>query len=196
MDVEITEGDASCLVEYAAIPIMYRVSQRLVRSPSTSTVRESLRVEPVAQPYDKDYDAISGMSPSLWVSRYDLRQWGLLIARHDGRPIGAAAVAPSSAVMPEAEWARPTAVLWDLRVAPEQRRHQVGHSLFRAAEHWAFRHRQRALVAETQDVNVAAARFYEAMGCVLLSFQENAYDEAPGEARLLWYRTLGAPPIA
>jgi ribosomal protein S18 acetylase RimI-like enzyme len=190
MDLEIAEVDASRLVEYAAVPSTYRVTQRLVRLPSTSHVLESLSVESVATPYDKDYDAPPGMPPMSWSTHFDLRPWGLLIARRSGRAIGAAAIAPSIAVMPEVQWTEPTTVLWDLRVAPEHRREGIGAALFRAAERWALRNAYGAIAVETQDVNVTAARFYEAMGCALLSFEPSAYPDVPGEARLVYGRPL------
>ena len=192
MELEIAEVDASRLAEYATIPSNYRVMQRLVRLPSTSHEPGSLSVQAVTNPYDKDYDAPPGMSPTSWPSHFDLRSWGLLIARRSGRAIGAAAIAPSIEVMPEAEWTEPTAVLWDLRVAPEHRREGIGAALFRAAERWALRNAYGAIAVETQDVNVTAARFYEAMGCALLSFEPSAYQDVPGEARLVYHRPLSA----
>jgi GNAT superfamily N-acetyltransferase len=120
MGLEIAEGDTSRLAEYARVPSLFRIAQRLVRLPSTS------------------------------------------------------------------------GVLGPLSVAPEHRREHVGEALFRAAERWAQRNAFRAIAVETQDVNVAAARFYEAMGCVLLSFESDAYPDVPGEGRLVFHRRLSA----
>jgi hypothetical protein len=48
----------------------------------------------------------------------------------------------------------------------------------------------RELKVETQNVNVAACRFYAALGCELRFAREEAYPECPGEAQFLWYRVL------
>jgi GNAT superfamily N-acetyltransferase len=118
MGLEIAEGDTSRLAEYARVPSIFRIAQRLVRLPSTS------------------------------------------------------------------------GALGPLSEAPEHRREHVGEALFRAAERWAQRNAFRAIAVETQDVNVTAARFYEAMGCALLSFEPSAYPDVPGEARLVYGRPL------
>ena len=81
------------------------------------------------------------------------------------------------------------ALLWDIRVAPALRGRGIGRSLFAAAEAVAVAHGCQELKVETQNVNVAACRFYAAMGCELRVVRENAYPECPGEAQFLWYKT-------
>lgn len=181
----IRELPASQLATYAAVPIVFRVASRLVR-PASPLAPDALVEVPVARPFDKDYDAASGTSPLDWDERFALERWGLLVAEIDGRVVGGAAVAPAAEVMPEHRVAAGSAVLWDLRVAPACRRLGVGSALFRASERWAGAHGHRMLVVETQDVNVAACRFYARMGCRLVSYEEHAYDTIPDEARLLW----------
>jgi hypothetical protein len=44
---------------------------------------------------------------------------------------------------------------------------------------------------ETQNVNVAACRFYARQGCVLTAVDPFAYPALPGEIQLLWYKDLG-----
>jgi GNAT superfamily N-acetyltransferase len=181
----IRELPVSQLAAYAAVPIAIRVASRLVREPAASTP-DALVEMPVARPFDKDYDAAPGMSPLHWAGRYALERWGLLVAEVDGRVVGGAAVAPAAEVMPEHAAARGAGVLWDLRVAPAWRGQGIGSALFRAAERWATAHGDGALIVETQDVNVAACRFYARMGCQLLSYEEHAYGSMPDEARLIW----------
>jgi GNAT superfamily N-acetyltransferase len=183
--VAIRELPASQLASYAAVPIAFRVTSRLVRDPAAST-SDALVETPVARPFDKDYDAASGMTPSGWAERYTLGRWGLLVADMEGRVVGGAAVAPAMEVMPEHRFTEGTGVLWDLRVAPAWRGRGIGSALFRASEQWAGAHGYRMLIVETQDINVAASRFYAQMGCRLLSYEERAYDAMPDEARLLW----------
>ena len=82
------------------------------------------------------------------------------------------------------------AVLWDIRVLPENRRRGVGAALFGAAEAWALARHCRQLKVETQNVNVAACRFYAHRGCVLRAAHDGVYPEWPDEAQLLWYKDL------
>jgi GNAT superfamily N-acetyltransferase len=56
------------------------------------------------------------------------------------------------------------AVLWDIRVQPERRGRGVGKALFYASVDWACRRGCRQLKVETQNVNVAACRFYASQG--------------------------------
>jgi GNAT superfamily N-acetyltransferase len=66
----------------------------------------------------------------------------------------------------------------------------VGAALFRAAESWARARGCRQLKVETQNVNVAACRFYSRQGCVLTSVDRLAYPGLPGEIQFLWYKDL------
>jgi ribosomal protein S18 acetylase RimI-like enzyme len=84
------------------------------------------------------------------------------------------------------------AALWDIRVAPGQRGAGVGSALFRAAEGWAAARRCGWLKIETQNVNTAACRFYQKMGCTLGAIDRFAYPELPGEVQLLWWKALRA----
>jgi len=85
---------------------------------------------------------------------------------------------------------RDLAVLWDLRVAPARRGAGVGTALFRAAAAHASAHGCRQLKIETQNINVAACRFYARRGCTLGAIHRFAYPGLPDEVQLLWYRTL------
>ena len=82
------------------------------------------------------------------------------------------------------------AVMWDVRVAPDARGRGVGAALFGAAAAWAAARGARLLMAETQNVNVPACRFYARQGCVLGAIDRFAYPSLPHEARLLWFRDL------
>jgi ribosomal protein S18 acetylase RimI-like enzyme len=85
------------------------------------------------------------------------------------------------------------AVLWDIRVSPQERGGGVGSALFRAAGDWAGARDCRWLEIETQNVNVPACRFYHKMGCTLGGIDRFAYSGQPGEVQLLWWKPL-APP--
>ena len=149
-----------------------------------------LRERSLTTPYLKDYDAIAGNHPTDWERRFDLSNWGLLSARLDGRRIGGAAVAFHTNGVDMLEGRRDLAVLWDLRVSPELRRRGVASALFAAVEHWARSRGCRQLKVETQNINVAACRFYASQGCELGAIHRFAYPDFPDEIQLLWYKDL------
>ncbi len=97
----------------------------------------ALTETPVADPYVKDYDAIEGQGPARWAERFDISNWGMIGACRDGARIGGAVIAFRTAGLRMLGGRDDVAVLWDIRVAPEQRGAGAGSALFRAAEDWA-----------------------------------------------------------
>lgn len=81
-------------------------------------------------------------------------------------------------------------MLWDLRVSPANRGTGIGRALFVAAEEWARGRQCRRLLAETQNVNVFACRFYERQGCSLERINRVAYPRLPDEIQLVWCKHL------
>lgn len=192
MDVEVADLPSSRLAEYAVVPIRFRVVQRVTRQALGIADDEQLPTELVPTPYDKNYDGLAGMSPRTWPRRFDLRDWGLVVARREGVIVGGAAIAPAARTMGDVDSPSQSAVLWDLRVALENRGQGVGAALFRAAERWAIAAGYQTLIVETQDINVPACTFYRRMGCRLVSYEEDGYPDVPGEARLIWRRALAS----
>jgi ribosomal protein S18 acetylase RimI-like enzyme len=84
------------------------------------------------------------------------------------------------------------AVLWDIRVSPEARGAGLGSALFQATAGWAVARGCEWLRVETQNVNVAACRFYQKMGCTLGAIDRFAYPDLPDEVQLLWWKALAA----
>lgn len=177
--IEVVPETASALADYARVPIAFEV--RSVLEVAGEEGAWALAERAVEAPYIKDYDALPGEGPAEWALRFDVSRWAFWGAWLEGRRVGGAALQPDGE----------TAALWDLRVAPDARGHGAGAALFRAAERWAREHGHRALEVETQNVNVAACRFYAAMGCVLARVDPHAYPTLPGETRLIWRRVLG-----
>jgi ribosomal protein S18 acetylase RimI-like enzyme len=66
----------------------------------------------------------------------------------------------------------------------------VGSALFEAVEAWAVSRNCRQLKIETQNINVAACRFYARHGCVLRTVNPFAYPQLPDEVQMLWYKDL------
>ncbi len=188
-EVELAADPEEALREYAAVPIGFEVR-------SVFDVEDDgdgglvLTERGLDTPYVKDYDAIPGEHPAGWAERFDVSGWGVFAAREDGRRIGGAAVAFRTPGLGVLEDRDDLAVLWDVRVSPEARGRGVGAALFRAAEAWARARGCRQLRVETQNVNVAACRFYARQGCVLTSVDRLAYPGLPGEIRLLWCKDL------
>lgn len=187
MRIEIVPEPSTSLDAYAAIPISFLVDCILDVAPRDGSEGFNLRLRRAAKPYLKDYDAFDG-GPLRWSTRYDPSPWAVLAAFMDGRRVGGAAVAFST---PEVSYMRnDLAVLWDIRVAPAARRCGIGSALFQAAEACAVARGYRELLAETQNVNVPACRFYARHGFVLRAANDLAYPELPGEIQLLWHKDL------
>ena len=73
------------------------------------------------------------------------------------------------------------------------RRHGVGRALMTAAEAWTRQQGLPGIMLETQNVNVAACRFYERCGFTLSGFDQRLYrgfDPDTIEVALFWYRDL------
>ncbi len=78
----------------------------------------------------------------------------------------------------------------DLVVEPEYRRQGVGRALMERAVDWAKENGLPGIMLETQDIRVAACRFYERFGFVLAGFDHllyRAFPEDAGEIALFWY---------
>jgi GNAT superfamily N-acetyltransferase len=192
--MEIVEESLTLVDQYAQVSIAFEV--RSVLDVSARDGAFDLVERPVEAPFVKDYDAIAGNHPSDWAKRFDVSRWGVLCARVDGRRAGGVVVAFDTAGVTMLDGRRDLAVIWDLRVAPDLRRHGVGHALFAAAERWARARGCRRLEVETQNNNVAACRFYARQGCALGSVRRHAYPELPDEVQLLWHKDLAREAIA
>jgi GNAT superfamily N-acetyltransferase len=192
MRVGVNEGPITALGEYETIPIAFDVSA-VIEVSDQGAGGFVLTERRLDAPYLKDYDAIEGEAPTRWPARFDLSNWGLLAARSRGRRVGGAAVAFDTPGLDLLEGRRDLAVLWDIRVSPEARGRGVGRALFAAAEGWARVRGCRELKVETQNVNVAACRFYMRQGCALGAVNRRAYPGLPGEIQLLWYKDLTLP---
>lgn len=149
--------------------------------------------EPIENPYVKDYDVYEDGPPSKWPEQFDVRNWGFFLAMEAEQPVGAAAVAWNTNGVNMLEGRRDLSVLWDIRVAPDWRGQGVGRLLVGYAAQWS---RERGCVQmkiETQNVNVAACRFYRSMGCTLGDIHRFAYAgqvHVAHEVQLNWYLQL------
>lgn len=198
MDLVIREEPIARLDEHASISISIafevdRVLDVFVRDRGLGGFE--LRERQLAAPYVKDYDAIAGGRPESWGREFDVSNWGLLLARVDGRRSGGAVIAVKTPGLHMLEGRDDLAVLWDIRIAPEMRGRGIGSALFARAEEWARSRACRVLKVETQNVNVAACRFYAGRGCELRAIHRFAYPKLPDEVQLLWYKNLSRPGV-
>ena len=183
----------TALADLAGVPIAFEVRSILdVVVHDDGLGGMSLVERRLKAPYVKDYDALQGEGPMRWASRFDLTNWGLLLARAGSVCVGGAVLAFDTPGVDMLERRRDLAVLWDLRVASAVRGQGVGAALFRAAESWARARACLLLKVETQSVNVPACRFYARQGCMLGAIHRFAYPELPDEVQLLWYKALDA----
>lgn len=192
-EIRILEQTAAVLPTYASVPIAFRVDSRLrVERMGPNPCESRLVEEPIA-PYVKDYDAYVSEGPASWAAQWDLSNWGFLSAVREDARIGGAVVAWKTPGVDLLRGREDLAVLWDLRVHPDQRGRGVGRALFQAAAAWATRRGCRELLIETQNVNVPACRFYARQGCRLAAITPCAYAELPDEIQLLWLYDLSSP---
>ena len=191
MSIEVRQESIAALAEYAGIPIAFEVNEMFdVATDPSGGGRFTLSARRVPTPYHKDYDALMGQSPAQWSQRFDVSKWGFFSARVGGERVGGAAVAYDTPTLDMLEGRLDLAVLWDIRVVPSKRRCGVGSALFEAVELWASARGCRQLKVETQNINVAACRFYAQQGYVLRAAHRGAYPELPNEIQLLWYKNL------
>jgi GNAT superfamily N-acetyltransferase len=176
---------AADLARYATIPMTIKVEAMLMPvllHDGLGGLR--LDEEPVARPYEKDYDCLDG-GPLSWPVRFDLSTWHIIVAVASEELLGGAA-----AFGPAFGFRDTIAELFDIRVQSHAQRSGVGRALLAHQKQWAYRQGFLWLKAETQNVNVGACRFYQQMGGTLGSINRFAYagqDGLTNEAELDWF---------
>ena len=192
MHVKVIEEPISRVAELARIPIAFNVGSILVPSVQDKGLGGIILSERrLDVPYKKDYNAFEANKPTTWANRFDVSRWVFFGAYCEADRIGGAVVAFDTKEVYMLEGRRDLAVIWDIRVAPQFRGQGVGTTLFRTVEEWAIRKGCHQLKVETQNINVAACRFYVRHGCVLGAIHRFAYPDLPNEIQLLWYKDLG-----
>jgi len=140
----------------------------------------------------KDYDSVEAENPASWTERFDVNNWGFIVARINDKRVGGAVLAFDTPGVHLLEDRRDLALLWDIRVKHGLRGQGLGAALFQAAEKWALKRGCSQLKIETQNTNYAACKFYAAMGCTLQVINRRAYPNLPEEVQMLWYKDLQA----
>ena len=93
----------------------------------------------------------------------------------------------------ERERWRDTAVIWNILVDRAFRRQGLGRELMNRAIAWAREQGLRGIVLEAQTNNLAACRFYQAMGFKLCGLDDHFYsndDMGAKEVAIFWWYEL------
>jgi len=184
--VKIVSGSIEDLKAYSKIPIAFEVRECVdLEALLTGTIK-AIPLEPRW----KDYDEIEDERPDQMPRRFDMARWAIFLAQEGGEYVGGMIIAcpnPIDAYAHEPD----TAAIVDVRVAPDWREKGIGQALWFAAEDWARLNGVRQLMVETQDINVEACRFYQRMGCKILTIDPAGYDPALNEVQLIWAKRLG-----
>jgi GNAT superfamily N-acetyltransferase len=179
--MECRELTFGAIEDYLRVPIAYEVQERLVVADGC--------VEPVDPSWTKDYD-LYGNTPRDYPKQFDVSKWGVLATYEGAEIIGGAILAFRTPEFELLEGRNDLAHVVDIRVAPDYRSAGVGRGLWKAAEDWSRRRGAVEMGVETQDVNVPACRFYQAMGCSLLAWDADAYGPGINEIQLIWGKPI------
>ncbi len=188
--VELSAEGPDIYEEYIRVPMYVDVDSILdLESMDNGNQGFMLTEKKMASPYRKVYEDTED-SPIPRNGRWDLSNWGFFAARKDGVLIGGCVVAMKTEQIHMLEGRSDMAVLWDIRVHPQQKHLGIGTKLFQMARGHAEAGGCNWMKIETQNVNVSACRFYRRQGCHLGGIVRHAYREYPEEVQLLWYLPL------
>lgn len=144
----------------------------------------------VAKPYWKNYDQAEEDRPDNWARKFNIDNWGILVAVEDDKFVGGAVLAYRNPEVRMLEGRSDLSVLWDIRVDPEYRSKGIGRILFAAAAEWSKQRGCKMMKIETQNINTAACKFYHKLGSRLGIINCHAYRDYPEEIMLVWYYDL------
>jgi len=180
------------ITDYESVSIVFEVREILaVSTPANGLGGISLTPQAVSRPYIKNYDALG--PPRLWLAEFNTANWGFFLAIEDDVPVGAATVAWNTNGVNMLEGRHDMSVLWDIRVSPAWRGKGIGKALFACSAEWSRRRGCTMMKIETQNINLAACRFYASQGCTLGDIRRYAYRDVlavTDEVQLSWYLTL------
>ncbi len=190
-EIRIVELKHTQLQDYASISIAYdydRIIQvRPIEAGLGGFYMEEVLLTSIQR---KNYDEHKGNTPLDWSLRFDTCKWGFLLAMLGSAPVGGAAIAFGDSDIRLLDDRNDIAVLWDIRIDTKYRNKGIGGQLLSASEHWARAQGAKLLKIETQNINLAACRFYSRKGYSLEAINRMAYEDLPDEVQLLWYKRL------
>ncbi len=184
--MRVTQEGPESLPDYEGVSIVFETSSRL----DLADLRKGIFTEAPIPQRRKDYDEITSERPSSLAHRFDPAPWGIF-AGFDGEiRLGGTIVIRNTPEYELLEQRHDLAIIADLRVLPEFRGLGFGSALVTQAVDWARAQGCAEIRVETQDINVTACRFYDAMGFHLHSIEEQVYGPDIDETRILWARKL------
>jgi GNAT superfamily N-acetyltransferase len=190
LPINLLPLSSASLSDYAKIPIAFEV-RSIYQVRLIDRGLGGIRLGEVAvEPYRKDYDACDEDRPENWLERFDVSNWVLLMILDGEIPLAGAAIAFDTPEVHMLEGRRDLAIVWDIRVCPDQRGNGLGTSLFQAAATWARSKGCTQLKVETQNTNVPACKFYARQGCSLGEIHRFKYIrdlDFTDEVMLVWY---------
>ena len=194
MQIRIVEAGIDKLKEYSLIPISFEVKSifkiELIENGLGGLI---LNEEICNHPYSVNFDGDTE-GPTGWVKRFDLSNWGILLAITEKNEIvGGATIAYNTPGVLLLEERNDLAVLWDIRVSPNYRKDGIGSKLFEYTVKWAMKNGCKRLKVETQNTNVPACKFYAKQQCKIGIMDRYAYIDDPdciNETMLVWYKDL------
>ncbi len=185
----LVEASPLDLVSYESISIGFEVQSRVNLDLLSATDGRDIQEIPVT-PWWKDYDECEEDRPTQLPNRFNFSNWFIVTAFAEGERLGGMIVARDCPGCDMLEGRTDLAVIFDVRICDTARGQGVGKALFTYAVSRSKQLGCTELRVETQDVNVAACRFYRAMGCLLHSAEVGAYGPQIGEAKLIWTLAL------
>jgi GNAT superfamily N-acetyltransferase len=188
--LELISEPPTCLRDYAGVAISFEVKERVdVDSLRRGARAGDFETIPIERAYVKDYDQLAGQRPVEWADRWNLSKWWFAAAFVDGVRVGGVAVVIDPSQVDPAAGAD-AAILWDIRIRPDFRGRGIGAKLLALAEEHVRASGLRRMIAETQDINVGACRFYARAGYGLSGVNPSAYPQLPDEVQLIWQKNL------
>jgi ribosomal protein S18 acetylase RimI-like enzyme len=187
--VEIRRENHQSPAGYAMISAAFEIRE-VLQSPAVGPTQPPLVTRAIGPNHLKDYDAIPGNHPRDWPSCFVVERACVLGAYANGVRVGGAVVILDPRDIARLGGEPDLALLWDLRVAPHVRRRGIGRALLAGAEVSAREAGARGIAVETQDTNVAACQSYAAAGFAVAHVELDAYPDLPGEARMVWTKSL------
>lgn len=184
-NVRVESDSFDNLDAYESVSIAFEVNSRLSLAGLLDPSMPQFLEEPMPRRF-KDYDADAAERPSSLPGRFDVAGWRAFAAFEGSRRVGGIIVGHDSPTFGMLRGDPATAVIVDLRVDARFRGQGVGAALLSAGVVWATSRDFSELIVETQDVNVAACRFYSSNGFRIVSVEPRGYGAEILEAKLIW----------
>jgi len=134
--------------------------------------------------FRKDYD--DEEDQSQLIDRFDLKNWHIITYRDNDKIVAGAIIAHDTPEINMLEGKKDLAVLWDIRIDEAYRGHGIGSKIIDQVKELSKEIGCNRIKIETQNINVAACRFYMKQGGVLTSFNKHYYNDLPKEIQMIW----------